>query len=87
MVLDGEARLMWGRSLSSHYSNCSSTLAGHRPLRGEQAQRHQPLPCTGACRGEVHLCPALQAHPDPRLRQPPARPVMSTSAAEQAGGK
>lgn len=60
---------------------------GHCPVGGEQAERHQPLPCTGAGCGEVRVCPALQDHPDARLRQPPAGPVVPAAAAEQAGGE
>lgn len=63
------------------------SLPGHRAHGGEQAQHHEPLPCTGARRGEVRVCATLQADAHTRLRQPPAGPVMPAAAAEQASGE
>lgn len=60
---------------------------GHRPLCGEQAQPHQPLPCRGASCGEVCVRLSIQAYPHACVCQPTAGPVLSTLTAEQAGGK
>lgn len=76
-----------GTGLLTGVCDCSFCPPGHCPLGGEQAQHDQPLPCAGAGRGEVCVCPAIQAHPDTRLRQPPAGPVVSAAAAEQASGE
>ncbi|VTJ87902.1 Hypothetical predicted protein [Marmota monax] len=59
---------------------------GHRPLRGEPAQPHQPFPGRGARRGEGRLHPAVQDQPHACPRRSPAGPVLSTAAARQAGG-
>lgn len=62
-------------------------LPGHCPLSGEQAQHHQPLPCIGACCGEVCVRLTLPGHSDTCLHQPPTGLVLSAAAAEQAGGE
>lgn len=61
MELGGEVRLI-ANGAEPQTQGCltaPSALPGHRPLGGEQAQHHQPLPCIGACCGEVCVCPTI----------------------------